>query len=57
MPYHIYSLAKLQDDLDKFIYYYNFKRMNQGYRLAGRISYEKFFNGMRKYTLAQLKRL
>ncbi|NQU99273.1 MAG: transposase [Parcubacteria group bacterium] len=27
------SLAELQDDLDRFIYYYNFKRTNQGYRL------------------------
>ena len=34
------SLAELQDDLDKFIYYYNFKRTNQGYRLKGKISYQ-----------------
>ena len=45
------SLAELLDDLDKFIYYYNFKRTNQGYRLKGKIPYQKFFNGMRKYTL------
>jgi transposase InsO family protein len=25
------SIDELQDDLDKFIYYYNFKRTNQGY--------------------------
>ena len=30
------SLSDLQDDLDKFIYYYNFKRTNQGYRLKGK---------------------
>jgi transposase InsO family protein len=33
------SLDQLQDDLDKFIYYYNFKRTNQGYRLKGKIPY------------------
>ena len=27
------SLEQLQDELDSFIYYYNFKRTNQGYRL------------------------
>jgi len=39
------SLSELQDDLDKFIYYYNFKRTNQGYRLRGKIPYQKFLNG------------
>ena len=33
------SSSELQDDLDKFIYYYNFKRTNQGYRLKGKIPY------------------
>jgi len=45
------SLSGLQDDLDKFIYYYNFKRTNQGYRLKGKIPYQKFFDGKRKYSL------
>jgi len=31
------SLPQLQDDLDQFITYYNFKRTNQGYRLKGKI--------------------
>ena len=31
------SLDQLQHDLDQFIYYYNFKRTNQGYRLGGKI--------------------
>ena len=47
------SLSELQDDLDQFIYYYNFKRTNQGYRLKGKIPYQKFFNGMRKYALPE----
>jgi transposase InsO family protein len=47
------SLSELQDDLDKFIYYYNFKRTNQGYRLKGKIPCQKFFNGMRKYALSE----
>ena len=45
------SISGLQDGLDKFIFYYNFKRTNQGYRLKGKIPYQKFFNGMRKYAL------
>jgi transposase InsO family protein len=47
------SLADLQDDLDKFIYYYNFKRTNQCYRLKGKIPYHKFFDGRRKYALPE----
>ena len=42
------SLAELQDDLDKFIYDYNFKRTNQGYRLKGKIPYQKFLDGKLK---------
>jgi transposase InsO family protein len=45
------SLDQLQDDLDQFIYYYNFKRTNQRYRLKGKIPYQKFLDGTRKYTL------
>jgi len=45
------SLSELQDDLDKFIYCYNFKRTNQGYRLKGKISCQKFLDSKRKYTL------
>jgi len=45
------SLSELQDDLDQFITYYNFKRTNQGYRLKGKISYQKFFDDKRKYAL------
>jgi len=48
------SLSELQDDLDQFIAYYNFKRTNQGYRLKGKIPYQKFFNGKRKYALPEL---
>ena len=47
------SLSELQDDLDQFITYYNFKRTNQGYRLNGKIPYQKFFAGMRKYSLPE----
>jgi len=47
------SLAQLQDDLDKFIAYYNFKRTNQGYRLKGKIPYQKFLDGKRKYALPE----
>ncbi|MBN2396529.1 MAG: IS481 family transposase [Candidatus Atribacteria bacterium] len=45
------SLSELQDALDQFITDYNFKRTNQGYRLKGKIPYQKFLNGKRKYTL------
>jgi len=46
------SLFELQDDLDQFITYYNFKRTNQGYRLKGKIPYQEFLDGMRKYALS-----
>ena len=48
-----FSLAHLQDDMDKFITYYNFKRTNQGYRLKGKVPYQKFLDGNRKYTLPE----
>ena len=47
------SLSELQDDLDKFIYYYNLKRTNQGYRLKGKIPYQKFLDSKRKYALPE----
>lgn len=47
------SLDELQDDLDKFIYYYNFKRTNQGYRLKGKIPYQKFLDGTHKFSLPE----
>lgn len=47
------SLGELQGDLDKFIYYYNFKRTNQGYRLKGKIPYQKFLDGKRKLALPE----
>ena len=47
------SLSELQDDLDQFMTYYNFKRTNQSYRLKGKIPYQKFFDGMRKYALPE----
>ena len=47
------SLSELQDDLDKFICYFNFKRTNQGYRLKGKIPYQKFLDGRRKYALPE----
>jgi hypothetical protein len=47
----VYTLLdELQDDLDKFIYYYHFKRTNQGYRLASKITYQKFLDGKRKIS-------
>lgn len=47
------SLAQLQNDLDKFIGYYNFKRANQGYRLKNKIPYQKFLDGKQKYALPE----
>ena len=47
------SLDQLQDDLDSFIYYYNFKRTNQGYRLKGKIPSQKFTDGKRKFALPE----
>ena len=47
------SLSELQDDLDQFITYYNFKRTNQGYRLKGKIPYQKFLDGKRKDALPE----
>lgn len=49
------SLGQLQDDLYKFIHYYNFKRTNQGYRLKGKIPYQRFADGKRKYALPEPK--
>jgi len=49
------SLDELQDDLDNFIYYYNFKRTHQGYRLGGKVPYQKFTDGKRKYALPKPK--
>ena len=46
-------LSQLQDDLDQFMTYYNFKRTNQGYRLRGKIPYQKFLDGKRKYALPE----
>ena len=47
------SLPQLQDELDKFMTYYNFKRTHQGYRLKGNIPYHKFLDGKRKYALPE----
>jgi len=47
------SRPQLQDDLDKFITYYNFKRTNQGHKLKGKIPYQRFFDGKRKYALTE----
>lgn len=47
------SLTQLQNDLDRFIYYYHFKRTNQGYQLKGKIPYQKFINGKRKDALSE----
>lgn len=47
------SLSELQDDLDKLIYYYNFKRTNQGCRFMGKILCQKFFDGKRKYAFPE----
>ncbi len=40
-----------REKLDKFIYYYNFKRTNQSYRLKNKIPYQDFFSGMQKHIL------
>ena len=47
------SLDELQDDLDSFIYYYNFKRTNQSYRLGGMRPYQKFLDSSRKLSLPE----
>ena len=47
------SLSELQDDPDQFITYSNFKRTNQGYRLKGKIPYQKFLDSKRKYDLPE----
>ncbi len=39
--------------LDQFIYDYNYKRTNQGYRLNGKTPYRKFLDGKRKYALPE----
>jgi len=36
------SLSELQNDLNQFITYYNFKRTNQGYRLKGKSLIKNF---------------
>jgi hypothetical protein len=36
--------SKAGEVQDKFIYYYNFKRTNQSYRLKGKIPYQKFLD-------------
>ena len=46
-----FSLVELQDNLDKFIYYYNFKRTNQDYRFKGKIPYQKLLDVKRKHAL------
>ncbi|MDD5015507.1 MAG: hypothetical protein PHW73_10525 [Atribacterota bacterium] len=48
-------LAELQDDLYELIYYYHFKRINQGFRLKSRIPYCKLLDGRQKYTLSKLQ--
>ncbi len=47
------TINQLQDDLDSFIHYYNFKRTNQGYRLKGKIPYMRFLYGTRKFSLPE----
>ena len=47
------SIEQLQNDLDSFICYYNFKRTNKGYRLKGKIPYQKFTDGKRKLALSE----
>jgi hypothetical protein len=47
------TLDELQHYLDKFIYYYNFKRTNQGYRLKGKVPYMRFLDGTRKFALPE----
>ena len=53
LPEAGFLFEPVQDDLDKFIHYYNFKRTNQGYKLKGKIPYQKFLGSKRKYTLPE----
>ena len=43
------TLEELQEDLDKFMYYYNKERTNQGKRCKGRTPYETFLEGVKIY--------
>jgi hypothetical protein len=45
------KLFYAQDKSYKCIYYNNFKRTNQGYRLKGKTPYQKLLDGKRKYAL------
>lgn len=49
------SLEELQEDLDEFLYYYNFKRTHQGWKLNGKTPAEKFLNGARCLALPSPK--
>jgi len=44
------SLDNLQDDLDKYLYFYNFQRTHQGYRLKGKKPFMLLYNP--QYRLA-----
>jgi hypothetical protein len=39
------SVAQLQDDLDRYIEFYNRERAHQGYRTKGRTPYQAFLDG------------
>jgi len=45
------SITELQADLDNYLYFYNFQRTHQGYRLKGKKPYEKLL------TVSDLKAL
>ena len=45
------SLDSLQADLDKYLYFYNFQRTHQGYRLKGRKPYELLYRPVLKPAL------
>lgn len=47
------SLDELHNNLDQFIQYYDFKRMNPDYRLGDKIRYQKFTDGKRKCALLE----
>ena len=42
------SLDSLQADLDRYLYFYNFQRTHQGYRLKGRKPYELLYRPVLK---------
>jgi len=51
--FSILKLKIIYPIIDFLEWTHNFKRTNQGYRLKGKIPYQKFLNGKRKYSLPE----